>query len=625
MKQKRWLLKQACIGAAMLAACAAQASELKLYLSQPVRDAASGGNAVPDGALPWPASYGQSYTMETFNTETIGTKTAGNWAVGSYLVNGSSTTNVSGPNIYGGAGTGSTMGGGGSNFLNAGTTGSPAGVTITLTDPARYVGFWWSAGSGGNNMQLLDQDDNVLVSMDTAGLMAFLNAPANTTMTALDGTTTYARPQYNGNPFTGTPGAGGEPFAYLNFVLNDTTGAGSTVIKKIRFWGGGFELDNVAVREAAVTTPLPPSWVDTGITQEFVDPPVTAPDSGTTRTGVPSAPLNLLTNDPYVPAGGTAMAQATSANGGTITGGPIQWVYTPPAGFSGTDTFDYTVCLAPPDQAKCSTSTVTMTVVAPDVVIDLTGLPPTATVGVPYNGTFTCTNNGSADALDGTSCTATGLPPGVTVTSGACTISPSAAPWAAGNAIPVGQTVTCPVAGTPENNKGPKTVTGTTGATDDSNTGNNTTTKEITVVGVPHVVIDLGGLPPTGTVNVPYSGSFTCKNDGTADAPNAACTATGLPPGVTLGACTITPGPTAWTSAATIPEGETVTCQVSGTPTTTGTTTVSGTGGTSTVTRDVAIGAVPPTPVPTLTQWGQVLMAGLLVLLGWAALRRRTD
>ena len=33
----------------------------------------------------------------------------------------------------------------------------------------------------------------------------------------------------------------------------------------------------------------------------------------------------------------------------------------------------------------------------------------------------------------------------------------------------------------------------------------------------------------------------------------------------------------------------------------------------------------PPTPVPTLTQWGQMLMACLLALLGWGALRRRAD
>ncbi|WP_460480061.1 IPTL-CTERM sorting domain-containing protein [Comamonas humi] len=257
----------------------------------------------------------------------------------------------------------------------------------------------------------------------------------------------------------------------------------------------------------------------------------------------------------------------------------------------------------------------------PDVLVDLANLPTTATVGQPYSGSFSCTNIGTAAAVAGTSCAVANLPAGLA--QGACTISPGNAAWVPGNAIALNETVTCAVTGTPANHKGPVIVNGSAGATGDSNMGNNTAQKQIDVTGAPNVVIDLGGLPPTGTVNQPYSGSFTCQNIGSADAASAACTAMGLPPGVALGACTISPASAGWTSPGAIPEGQTVTCQVSGTPGQTGTSTATGTGGSSTATKDVTIGvAAAPTPVPTLTQWGQLLMAGLLAALGLLAMRR---
>lgn len=255
---------------------------------------------------------------------------------------------------------------------------------------------------------------------------------------------------------------------------------------------------------------------------------------------------------------------------------------------------------------------------APDLAVDLTNLPGTATVGVPYTGSFTCTNLGAANATAGTSCLVTNLPSGLT--QGACTIGST--PWNAGDPILVGQAVTCQVTGTPANNKGLQTVDGSTGGTGDANTGNNTAQKQITVAGVPHVVINLGGLPATGNVGVPYNGSFTCRNDGTADAANAICTATNLPNGVTLGACSISPSSSAWTSPGNVPEGETVTCLVSGKPDATGTSSVTGTATDNQVNQDVVIGAaLAVTPVPTLSHWGQFL-AGLMIVIGFFAVRR---
>ncbi|UBB18760.1 Npun_F0296 family exosortase-dependent surface protein [Comamonas odontotermitis] len=615
-------------------ACSVQASQLTLYLSQPSLNAARNA-AVPDGALPWSSTYGQNYAIETFNNETPGAKTSGAWAIGTYAVAPGGNTDVSRANQYGGAGTDTALGRGGSHFLNAGNAGSPAGVTITLTKPARYVGFWWSAGSNGNNVELLDEHDNVLTSMTTNDLMRFLNDPANTTMKALNGKTTYTRTQYNGNPFFGPPANAGEPYVYLNYVLNDTTGFGTTVIRKIRFWGSGFELDNVAVREEALPglpaeTELPDSWVPTEITKDFVDPPVTANDAGATRINTASGPLDLTANDPFVPAGSSVTPQPSSANGGTVAPHPDypgQFLYTPAPGFHGVDTFSYQVCLPSPNQSKCATSTVTMTVTAPDLVVDLTDIKPTATVGVPYEGSFTCTNHGTADALTGTRCTTGPLPGGLAV--GICTMSPAGTVWHAGDAIPKDAVVTCAVTGTPTNDKGVTTTIGTTDTDGDSNPGNNSASKQITVEGAPDLVIDLEGLPPTGVIDRPYQGSYTCRNQGSADIAGAECTATGLPPGVSQGpqACTmVTPsgrGAVSWTSPADIPEGAVVTCIVEGTPTQQGPSTTNGTAGNSTATKDITISAMPvPTEVPSLTGWITLVLSAMMAALGLRSIRR---
>ncbi|MEJ5030341.1 Ig-like domain-containing protein [Comamonas sp. MYb69] len=612
----------------------AQASELTLYISEPVRNADLNA-AVPEGALPWSDAYKQSYTIETFNGETLGTKTSGNWAIGTYEVGVGGNTNVAAANVYGGAGTDTVMGSGGSNFLNAGTSGTPVGVTVTLTNPARYVGFWWSAGSNGNNVELLDENDNVLTAMTTDDLMAFLNSPSNLTMKALDQNISYSRAQYNGNPFI--EGNNAEPYVYLNYVLKDTTAFGSTTIKKIRFWGAGFELDNIAVREEKLPglpaeTELPQTWVPTKITNTFEDPPATANDTGTTRINTPSASLDLTDNDPHVPEGSSVTAQTTSANGGTIAADPAnpgKFIYTPAIGFVGVDTFSYDVCLPAPNQTKSATAVVTMTVTAPDMAIDLSGLPATATVSVPYQGQLRCSNLGDADALSATACTTGPLPEGLSIQ--ACTVSPDSTAWTAGNPIAQGAVVTCEVAGTPANVKKTTTTTGSTGTTGDRDLRNNTATRDITVVGAADVVIDLSGLPSKGTVGTPYQGSYRCSNRGSADQTDASCAVSGLPAGITqgLGACTIVtpaaPAATSWTSPSAIPEGAVVTCVVEGKPTDVGSSAVSASGVDSKLSHEITIRAVPvPTAVPSLSTWALLVLAAGLAMLGMGRTRKHS-
>ena len=271
---------------------------------------------------------------------------------------------------------------------------------------------------------------------------------------------------------------------------------------------------------------------------------------------------------------------------------------------------------------------------APDMAVNLTGLPTTGTQGVPYTGSYTCTNVGQANATAGTSCAVTGLPTGLT--QGACTISPGNTAWVAGNAVPAGQVVTCQVTGTPTTAGGPTTVTGTTGATGDQNTTNNSRTTTITVGTAPDVRVDVSGLPTTATVGVPYNGTYSCSNTGSANAMAATtCAVASLPPGVNPGACTISGGG-AWVAGNAIPVGQTVICTVSGLPTTPGTTTATVTTSTTgdadpsnnTLPRSITVAAAGgaggnPAAIPTLSEWGLIILSGLMGLFMAGAYRRR--
>ncbi len=108
------------------------------------------------------------------------------------------------------------------------------------------------------------------------------------------------------------------------------------------------------------------------------------------------------------------------------------------------------------------------------------------------------------------------------------------------------------------------------------------------------------GPPPGGTVGVPYS--FTVTASGTAP---IAFAATGLPPGLSI---------------------DPASGAISGTPTTGGsysvTITATNAGGTATQNATMAIaGAATPASIPTLSEWGLIVLS--LLLAGMAALRWR--
>ncbi len=102
---------------------------------------------------------------------------------------------------------------------------------------------------------------------------------------------------------------------------------------------------------------------------------------------------SVATNDRLLP-GSTFSLVGAPANG-SLTLDPVtgDYTYTPNAGYEGTDSFSYQVCLAPPNEALCDTATVTITIapqavpVASDVAITGTPQP-----GQPITGSYNYTD-----------------------------------------------------------------------------------------------------------------------------------------------------------------------------------------------------------------------------------------
>jgi hypothetical protein len=190
----------------------------------------------------------------------------------------------------------------------------------------------------------------------------------------------------------------------------------------------------------------------------------------------------------------------------------------------------------------------------PDMSASAASLPTTGMVNMAYNGSIVCTNIGGATA-DAASCSASGLPTGLGVS--------NCQPGASNQAIAAGNSITCAVSGTPSA-AGTFTATVSTTASVDSNSANNSEQASITISAqLPDIAADASGLPVSATQNSPYSGTYSCANQNGNAANNVACSATGLPAGLSVTGCTPT-------SPANLAGSQTMSCTVSGTPTAAG-------------------------------------------------------
>ena len=195
--------------------------------------------------------------------------------VGTFSGNCTTVSSSLGDFIFGGANTTSdqpTVGGTASQFVAA--WGSQVlTLSFDANNQARYLGFWWSAGSSGNQVKMYSKvggNDVLTATFTTNTLNTLLNTsgtpensvlpptpyPGSSSVTAINGSQ-YNKGYYFGRPTDHTaltPTA--LPLGYTNANVNQNIyshaylnvyASGSTSFSKVEFVGGGFEFDNIAV------------------------------------------------------------------------------------------------------------------------------------------------------------------------------------------------------------------------------------------------------------------------------------------------------------------------------------------------------------------------------------------
>jgi uncharacterized repeat protein (TIGR01451 family) len=253
---------------------------------------------------------------------------------------------------------------------------------------------------------------------------------------------------------------------------------------------------------------------------------------------VASVPATAQQNTVYA----SSVSDSTNANAPN-TGGTVDssGVWTPPAPPGGQVVIakDQSTDAAPVPPGSAldtpSPTPVDLSVipqVPSDMRVAINGLPVASAPGATVTGTLVCTNNGPSEAVAVT-CNAT-VGSGASIVVGACTASSGSA-----SILPVGATLSCPVQITLQGTPGGSDtaaqqiiVNGTTGASNDTNTTNNTTQAPINVI---DAIDDPAQTVPQGqavTLNV-------LSNDGAGTLPASAANVTvtvvsGAPAGTTV-------------------------------------------------------------------------------------------
>ena len=260
---------------------------------------------------------------------------------------------------------------------------------------------------------------------------------------------------------------------------------------------------------------------------------------------------NLATNDQF-PVGSVFSVQA----GGTCTNASVSaaGIATYDVVASGNCTVNYQVCAPAPNSTTCDTATLTVTAASADMSPVFTGLPGIGAPGSAVGGSIVCSNAGPSAAANAT-CTATAVDSSgvsVPVTVGVCTASSGSAA-----SLPAGATLTCAIsyltpgtAGGSDTTPVAVTLTGTTGAANDTNGGNtaggnNSTAATVAII---DAVNDSTSAPPgsTGqTSNVatndqfPPGSTFTVQPGGTCAAASVSATGTATFNVPAAGSCTV--------------------------------------------------------------------------------------
>ena len=123
-------------------------------------------------------------------------------------------------------------------------------LTITFPSAKKYVGFWWSAGSVGNNVSFLDESGTVVAELNANDIYNKVSAE---TIIALSGSQ-YLSADYLGHPGDLNIDESGysirydseEPFVYIHVIA--PTGINAIQLSAP---GNGFEFDNLTTADVA--------------------------------------------------------------------------------------------------------------------------------------------------------------------------------------------------------------------------------------------------------------------------------------------------------------------------------------------------------------------------------------
>ena len=219
---------------------------LQVYLSPPGAESTSVAGAATE-------------TFDSLSAKTYTSQYSSTALGGTYSASSTAPFAIVAHDQYGGA-TDSSSPTTPTNYFAVGSETTPQEtnpVYLTLTKPASYVGFWWSAGDANNRVALYS-GSTLYGTFSTADLLKILNNGSGT-VSALGGST-YNTSAYFGNPNLIAPNNDpSEPFAYVNFVITGAT------INKIAFYntstGTGFESDNHSVINSPSTVTIPTTFV----------------------------------------------------------------------------------------------------------------------------------------------------------------------------------------------------------------------------------------------------------------------------------------------------------------------------------------------------------------------------
>ncbi|MGO4292882.1 gliding motility-associated C-terminal domain-containing protein [Chitinophaga sp. RAB17] len=238
---------------------------------------------------------------------------------------------------------------------------------------------------------------------------------------------------------------GNMPFAAGNKIVITVTGTVDPASI------GGDSLVNQAIVPVPAGTPDPNTGNNSSTVRGAVPnrPPVAVDDQYTTIRDVP-VQGNVLTNDSD-PENATLTAALVTgpANGILQLNADGTFIYTPNAGFTGTDSYVYRAC---DDKGACSQATATIQVTAAvlDLKVTKTAAPASAGAGEALTYTITVTNNGPSTLLSTEAFTVTdSLPAGFVAegyTPSAGSYIPASSQWS-GVSLAPGQSVSLTIAG----------------------------------------------------------------------------------------------------------------------------------------------------------------------------------